>query len=409
MKVPSPVGDPLVQPPDLASQLPVAAAGPLAASALPLQKRELLLGFPEPPWVRDHLASRERGEVDEAHINADPRPVSPLDLHIRQLDLQDHVPVADAIPLEHGHLDRASVGDRTMLEQADQPRVLDVESAISELDPVPVDVADRLEPVSTLEARVAGLLTRPDAAEEGFERLVEPPERLLKRGVVAPCDISVEGAQLLELVGLIGVANAHAAAFPGIPSLLQRGVVHLAVGLQDAFECLTLLGVGIQPVLVAEHHLSPLLRLDVAANRLGRHVSGSADMVGARPEARISVSQLRELPSQHIGGVAFEPVQDLGYCQGWRQAGEEMHVIRLYLQGNNLSPQRFNLGVNQLTQSLGNRAEEHPATVLGAPDQVVGHRVYCVPSSHDSILAQTFYLVKYNLLSRKEERHSPPR
>jgi hypothetical protein len=45
-----------------------------------------------------------------------------------------------------------------VLEQPDQPYVLDVESAVSELDPVPIDVADRLEPISTLEAGVPWLL-----------------------------------------------------------------------------------------------------------------------------------------------------------------------------------------------------------------------------------------------------------
>jgi hypothetical protein len=174
LEVPPLVGDALVQPPDLPAQLPMPAAAALAASTLPLEQRQFLFALSEPTRVLDHFTCRECGEVCQAHIDPDGWPVSMLDHQIGQLYLEDDVPIADAIPLEDGHLDLALVGDRAVLEQAQETNILNVEPAVSELDPVPVDVADGLEPAATLEARIAGFLTGFHAAEEGLERLVQP-------------------------------------------------------------------------------------------------------------------------------------------------------------------------------------------------------------------------------------------
>jgi len=93
---------------------------------------------------------------------------------------------------------------------------------------------------------------------EGF---VETAERLLERGVVAPGDVVVEGANVLELVGLANVADADAAAFPGVSALLEGSVVDLAVDLQDAVECLALAAIRVQAVLVAQDHMNMLAHL----------------------------------------------------------------------------------------------------------------------------------------------------
>ena len=45
-----------------------------------------------------------------------------------------------------------------------------------------------------------GLLAGLDAAEEGFEGLVQPAERLLERGIVAPGNVGVEGTNRLEVM-----------------------------------------------------------------------------------------------------------------------------------------------------------------------------------------------------------------
>ena len=89
-----------------------------------------------------------------------------------------------------------------------------------------------------------------------------------------------------------------------------------------------------------------------------------------------------------------------------------MYVVRLYLHGNDLSPQLVHFGTKQLIQSLRNRAGKHLASVLWAPDQVVGYVVDSVSSSltfHSLIVAQVFYSVKLGLRRREKERYSPPR
>ena len=181
----------------------------------------------------------------------DGRPISEGDVDVGQFHLKDDVPVANAVPFENGHLDRAVIGNRAVLEQADEAHVLHVYPAILEPDAVSVDIADRLEPVPPFEARVARFPACLDAAEESLKRLVQSAQGLLERGEVAPGDVVVEGTDLLELVGLTNVADAEGAALPGLSALLEGSVVHLAMNLQDAVECLTLAAIWVQAELVA--------------------------------------------------------------------------------------------------------------------------------------------------------------
>jgi hypothetical protein len=418
LKVPALVGHPLMQSPDLAAQFPVATAAPSVAGALALEQGQMFLGLSEPTRVLDHLAGGEGGEVYQAHVDPDGWSGSEGDVDVGQFHLKHDIPVADAVPLEDRHLDRAVVGNRAVLEQAHEAHVLYIYSAILEPDAVSVDVADRLEPATTFEAWVAGCLAGLDATEEGLKGFVETAERLLERGEVAPGDVVIEGTNVLELVGLANVADADTAALPGVPSLLEGSVVHLAVDLQDAVERMALIAIRVQAVLVAQQHLSfpllptPSLRLNVASDCLGRYFPGSANVIGSSPQRRQALLQPRELAAECVGCIAFEVMHDLTNSQDRRKLGEEMHVVLLYLQGNNLSLQLSHLGTKQLIQSLRHRIGEHPVSVLWTPDQVVGHVVDSVSSSlafHSLIVAQMFDVVKLGLRRRKEERHSPPR
>jgi hypothetical protein len=231
LKVPTLVRHPLVQSPDLATQLPIATAAPSVTGAPALKQGQLLLGLSKPAWVLDHLAGGEGGKVCQPHVDPDGRSVPEGDVDVGQFHLEDDVPVADAIPLENSHLDRAAGRDRTVLKQAHEANILYVYPAILELDAVTIDVAHRLEPAATLEARVARLLTSLDAAEEGLEGFVETTQGLLERGVIAPGDVIVEGANVLKLIGLANVADADATAFPGVSALLEGSVVDPAVDL----------------------------------------------------------------------------------------------------------------------------------------------------------------------------------
>ena len=251
LKVPALVRHPLVQSPDLAAQLPVAAAAPPVTGTLALEQSQFFLGFTEPARVLDHLAAGEGGKVCQPHVDPNGRSISEEDVDIGQSHLKDDVPVAGAVPLEDRHLDRAAIRDRAVLEQTHEAHVLYVQSVLLEPDAVVVDVADRLEPAVTLEARVAGSLTCLDTAEKSSKRFVQPTQRLLERGEVAPGDVVVEGTNVLELVSLTTVADTDAAALPGVSALLEGSVVHLAVDLQDAVQRLALVSIRVQAELVA--------------------------------------------------------------------------------------------------------------------------------------------------------------
>lgn len=261
LEIPPLVGNVLVQPSDLAAQLSISTTAPFAASTLALEQGQFLFGLAKPTGVLDHLASGEGSEVSQAHIDPHSRTYLQFDVEVGQLDLENDVPVAQPVTLEDRHLDLASVGDRAMLKEPDETHVLDIESALFEPDPIVVDVADRLEPSSALEAWIAGFLPLFDAPEEGFKSLVETTKGLLERGVVAPGNVGVEGTDRFELIGLVGVADAHAAAFPGVSSFLKSGVVDLAVGLQDAVARQALSFIGVKSELETEQHIKILAQM----------------------------------------------------------------------------------------------------------------------------------------------------
>jgi hypothetical protein len=418
LKVTALVGYSLVQTSYLAAQLSIALAAALVAGTLSLEQGQVLFGLSKPAGILDHLASRQCGKVCQAHIDADSWRVPEGSVYVGQFYLKHDVPVSNLIPLEDGHLDRAVVGNLAVLEEAHQAHILDVQPAVLELDPITIDVADRLETTAPLEARIARLLTALDAAEEGLKGLVQAAECLLEGRVVAPGSIGVAGTELLELVGLVSVADTDAVFLPGVPSLLESSVVQLTVGLQDAAEGLALVTIGVKAESVAQQHLlfllpptSPL-RFDVASDCLSRYLSGSPNVVGASPEGGLTLLEPRELTAEGAGCIAFEVSHDLVHSQSWRKLAKEMYVVRLYLQGNNLSLQLGNFGAKQLVQASDHRTGQHLVAVLGAPYQVIGDVVDSVagtPIFHRLILAQMFHSVKLSQRQRQEERHSSPR
>jgi hypothetical protein len=142
-----------------------------------------------------------------------------------------------------------------VLEDAHKTHVLDIKAASSEPEAVAVDVTYGLEVAFAFEAGVARLLAFRESAEERLKRFIEAPERLLYRRVIEPGNVLVKAADLLELIGLVSVADAHTATLPRLFSFLKGGVVELAVGLQNAVQRPPLLRIGVKPVLEAADHL----------------------------------------------------------------------------------------------------------------------------------------------------------
>jgi len=115
-----------------------------------LQDSQPILRHPEPTRILDHLSGRQCGKCLQAHVDPNGGPGRRKRIDVGHFQLEDHAPVAQTISLEDSHLDLCPIGQRTMLEDAYQADVLNVESPTFEADTVVIDVADRLEPTAAL-------------------------------------------------------------------------------------------------------------------------------------------------------------------------------------------------------------------------------------------------------------------
>jgi hypothetical protein len=97
---------------------------------------------------------------------------------------------------------------------------------------VAVDEVDRAPSSSGLESGIASPSTGPNSVEEPLKGSIKAAQRLLlARKRPASLTVRVSPADRGELCGLVAVTDRHAMA-PGFPTLLQCGVVQLAVGVQ---------------------------------------------------------------------------------------------------------------------------------------------------------------------------------
>jgi hypothetical protein len=78
---------------------------------------------------------------------------------------------------------------------------------------------DTVVPPERTEAREAGLLAASYASEECLEGLIQPAEHILAAGEVCQSEQSF-GPYLLQLVGLVVVADVLAANFPSVAPFL---------------------------------------------------------------------------------------------------------------------------------------------------------------------------------------------
>jgi hypothetical protein len=130
---------------DLSGQLSIPFAASPAAGAFALEKGQPLLSLSKPTRVLYLLPCGEGGEVLQPHIQAYIWLAIREELLERQLDLKDDIPVKKPVPLEDRHLDLAIIRDRPMLEDADEPYILDIKPIVLEFESVSVDIADGLE------------------------------------------------------------------------------------------------------------------------------------------------------------------------------------------------------------------------------------------------------------------------
>jgi hypothetical protein len=118
-----------------------------------------------------------------------------------------------------------------------------------------------IEPVGSLEPRVAGCLASLHPTEEPGERSVQPAQRRLLGRERPYRHVRPDLPDLSELGRLVPIGDTGSPQPPRIPSFLQGGVVQLAVRRQALPQGDVLASGGTQPKLVGPPHTAPHYRL----------------------------------------------------------------------------------------------------------------------------------------------------
>lgn len=179
--------------------------------------------------------------------------VAGRDIDIPKVAGKDGEPLV-TFELEADGLDRAI--DCPVQLDLDRSDVLDAQLAVGkQLDAVAVGrKLDGLKSALGLEARVSGLLSGLDAAEEGRERLVEPPHRGLGRGEVQLLEPLVDEPLVCEPCRLLVVGDGNAVVIVGGLTLAEAGIVEAPMRLQHNFEFAGLVVVRVQSELECLSH-----------------------------------------------------------------------------------------------------------------------------------------------------------
>jgi hypothetical protein len=148
VKVTADVSDLLMCLTNQARQVAVVLAAPLAARPPLLQDAKPLFLLAIPARVVQMFTSGEGSKVFKPHVDSDSRAIMFSRFGIGNGGLQNCKPGAYPIPLQDNLLDGGAIGQRAVLEHPEQPHILHVQPLTFEADTVPVDIADRFEPVA---------------------------------------------------------------------------------------------------------------------------------------------------------------------------------------------------------------------------------------------------------------------
>lgn len=284
--------------------------------------------------------------------------------------------------LDDHMLNRRPFGYGSVVLNLDLTYVLDVEQRPSlfvkaELAAVTVPVFDALKAAPSLKPWVSGRVASFTAATEGAKGFIQSPQKLLHtRSVQDTQGIGISVALIPKMRPLLSVSDTALFSLPSIFPLRQCRVVDVTGLPQETVKAAVLSGVREQTIVVRPNHLAALLRLDVVLYRLFGNTSGRADKVATRPQRRQAGLEVRELLSQHSGGVTLELIGKALGRFGGVGAEEHMNVVghdfkrlerHVYLCG--LLSQKF-------FQSLFNLANQHRTAVLKAKDEVAFERKY---------------------------------
>ena len=224
---------------------PVAA--PLPTGHLALGSAKSGLRDPVVPGVLEDTTIAQDREALQPHVDAHGLAGGGQRLSSGDFNAKAGVPFP-ALPFQGERLD-LPIQEPVKLD-LDFPHALDVKASIvPELAAVAVGREGvAVEPGPGFEPGEACFMTSPDSAEESSVGLVDPPQHVLAGGVVGQPQVSGDPNRF-ELVGLGVVVDRDAAHAPGIPALLEGGVVEPTGFGQLEAQGLGLLPVGIEAVL----------------------------------------------------------------------------------------------------------------------------------------------------------------
>lgn len=206
----------------------------LGAGHSPLRKCQLVGGGASPPWILDVVTiagGRKAGDtkIDSRlaacrlkwgwrHIvtGEDQHPAAAFSANLKCL---------------HATHNPAMRGDFDLSDALEvHPRSDGMpSSAVSVFGPL-----HTVEPAAALKPRITRTLRLLYAAEEPIECFVQPTQRGLLAGERPDGHVLTFASNVGELGGLICVANANLVVRPRFPTLLQRGVIQLAMRVQTS-------------------------------------------------------------------------------------------------------------------------------------------------------------------------------
>jgi hypothetical protein len=371
MKVKTLVSYLLMQVANLTGQFDVPATALLTTRAHLLKLGQFFFTGSEPARILNQFASGQGRKVFKAHVNPNASCGCGQGFDIRHFNLKRGKPITQVVTLENYLLDFGVVGQGAVLKHSYIAYSLDIKPVAFQPYPVVVDVANRLKPPFAFVTGEAWLLALPYPAKESIKGFVELSQSLLNRTIVDKGGILIKGANRLELVSLVNVANAFLVHLPGQPAFSQSIIVQTPVNFQDAVKRLPLLLIRIKPVAKREKHLSSRLGLNVLTDCFRGNVTGCTDIVGASPQARQAALEVRKFFSQVMRSCPFNPVHNLIRSEGWGEGSKQVNVVRTHNQFNHFALKVFSYLVNKFNQAVAYLANQNRPAILGAKDKVI--------------------------------------
>src|SRR5262249_8392153 len=212
-----------------------------------------------------------------------------------------------------------------------------------------------------------------------------------------------------QLLCLIVVVERDATFLVGITAFLQRGIIQAAGFAQLSLKGSSLCGGGIETVRVGLAHLRPLLLvLDVTAHGCFRHVADRSDVVAATPQGRQLRAQMPKLLPQDSGRVALKLGSQLRRSHPRITLDKQMHVVRHHFQRMQRRLEFLSFYSQQGFEALCHRADQHRLAILGAKNEAIFERKYCVSITCIPVMFHTQSIVRclmsINNLTRRKKR-----